>query len=357
MAKGDRVTGTHRGLSNEQRKGIDTALFEEMKKVAISKTEQATVVVGDFLAELMLAFSYREKTERDEGDWISDPTAVFTDGKVFSTEERTMTSGRFQLTLSLDCSESMYNANLMGKAGPTFIALDKMIRMAMQDLPEGTLVYQPFIFHDRAFAIPEDFIPLYQQHSVQTRNKPKKGETIGTVREGGTTWRMSTPHMPPKEVFEAALAAGHLPEHLTVFKSKAQHKGATTASKLKSVEFYESALTNGHEASAYFLRALDTYITPLFKAIQRWEQDNDPDAVRLDLVITDGHLEPLDVEQASVVQNERGGRTRTIFLNFLSRDKWSEEHLPEGCYQYETHTYNLTNTVRNAIEESIRDLL
>lgn len=101
----------------------------------------------------------------------------------------------------------------------------------------------------------------------------------------------------------------------------------------------------------------DTYIAPLFRKIQTWERDHDPNAYRIDLVITDGVLEHRDdVIEATKVQEERDGRLSTVMLNFLPRREWSDYALPDRCFQREVNARNLATVLREALSEAVQAL-
>ncbi len=96
----------------------------------------------------------------------------------------------------------------------------------------------------------------------------------------------------------------------------------------------------------------------MFRAIQQWEQAHgDPNAVRLDLVLTDGVLEEADdVAEATAIQEERNGRLRTVLLNFLPLDQWSDYQLPDRCAQFPVNADNLDSSIRTIVQESIESL-
>jgi hypothetical protein len=143
MSKSDQA-----GDKKRARQSLAEAFHRGNKMQAQESDETANIEVGDFLSELVTAIRFRMKTGLTEGDWIEDPERYFTDGRVFAEEEAVSSEVKLQITVSLDASTSMWSSgNIMRYAGPTFITLDRIIRKACLDLPEGSVHYAPFIFH------------------------------------------------------------------------------------------------------------------------------------------------------------------------------------------------------------------
>lgn len=237
---------------------------------------RANIDTGDFVAELSTVMRTRHRYGLAEGEFIEDVERVFTDGQVFGEEERRPTDVQLQITVSMDRSKSTFANGVARIGGRAFIALDKTVRQAALDLPEGCLTYQPFTFAGGA-----------------TRETPE-----GVRRYNGQWW-------------------------------------------LPSDDW------------------ADTRITPLFRAIQRWEQTvGNPDAFKLDIVITDGVLEHRkDVAEANRIQVERNGRGAVVMLNFLPREEWGDYHMPSRTVMYEVTEDNLAARLRTVIAEVLGDLL
>lgn len=276
MAQNDRKGGSVRTMGKREWKKVQ----EKQGEIAAGIDRGVNIEVGDFVSELTTAIRHRERVGLTEGDWIEEPERLFTDNRIFGEEERIASQVKLQVTVSLDSSYSMWKNNIMAKAGRATIALDKYLRKAQEELPEGSLNYACFAW------------------------------ALG--RWGKDAYKIN------------------------------QHY-------LKS---YEGTLSVAGSAGS------DTRISPLFEAIERWENTNsDPSAYRLDIVITDGVLEhESDVEEATRVQERRNGRLTTVLLNFLPRQEWNRYHLPDRCYQYPVTPQTITTTLRSVIMESIREL-
>jgi hypothetical protein len=106
----------------------------------------------------------------------------------------------------------------------------------------------------------------------------------------------------------------------------------------RGIEVLSSASFNGE----------DTWIAPLFKRIEAWENDSDAQSYhRLDIVITDGVLEhPTDIREASEVQMRRNGSLQTDMFNFLPSEEWGDFPVPKRCVQYEANPDNLLPLMR-----------
>jgi hypothetical protein len=180
------------------------------------------------------------------------------------------------------------------------------------------MLYAPFIFHTTAHKIPAAYINSY----VGTAQRKDGSETSDTI------W----PRGPRHAQVVAAREAGEEPK-----------------------EDFE-------------LSGTDTLIAPLFRAIQAWETEaGDPTAVRLDIVITDGvfgDTEPdaanddpaSDIDAATAVQEARNGKLRTVLLNFLKLDEWSNRQLPDRCAQFAVDADNLNTAIRDILNEAVADL-
>src|SRR5437868_2292365 len=149
MAKGDRRRGSGSGMSQESLDALGTMRDEVAVEVVEKQEQAATVEVGDFVSDLTTAFCYRERAGLSEGEWLADPERAYTDGYAFGTEVRKASGQKLQIALVIDGSESMWTTGVMGTVGPTFTRIDKLIRMAVRDLPEGALSYGAFAFNDR----------------------------------------------------------------------------------------------------------------------------------------------------------------------------------------------------------------
>ena len=277
----------------------------------LAAEQDSNVEVGDFLSELATAIRFRMKNGQSAGDWIDEPERFYTDGLIFGREEAVASGVKLQVTLSLDTSTSMWMNRIMKHAGPSVLAFDRIIRKAVQDLPVGSVTYAPFIFHTTAHKVPAAYLNSY----------------VGRIGEKDDENRPQVwPIHPRNEQVVAAREAGELGP------DEGRH--------------------------SFNLSGEDTLIAPLFKTIQEWEKvHGDPNAVRLDLVLTDGVLEgDGDVAEATRIQEERNGRLTTVLLNFLPLDQWSDYQLPDRCSQFPVNADNLDTSIRTILQEAIESL-
>lgn len=301
MAKSDK-----KGKKGTVGKATVAKWREASAKAEVQQDQTANIEVGDFISELATAVRYRASHSLHEGDWLEEPERAFTDGRAFAQEVAVAAEARLQVTLSLDASSSMWGNLIMGSAGMAMVAMDRMIRKALADLPEGTVRYAPFIFHSTAHRSPAAYLRSYTARLV----KNQKGNF--------TTLMPTTP----------------------------------------SAEQLEEAKEQEGFCPWFRMYDADTKVAPLFEAIKEWEEDGDPDAVRLDIVITDGVFDDADdVARASRIQEERNGRLITVMLNFLDPSEWSTANLPDRCVQYAVNARNLNSRLRDTIAEAIEQLM
>ena len=303
MAYGD-IKGSSAG------KRVSEAFDRARLMEELASEQDSNIEVGDFLSELATAIKFRMKMGQSQGDWIEEPERYLTDGLIFATEQAVAAEVKLQVTVSIDGSTSMWMNKIMKHAGPALIAIDRIIRKAVQDLPVGSVHYAPFVFHQTAHKLPAAYLNAY----VGRANWASGAEADRTV------W----PNVAREEQVEAAKKAGEVTE-----------------------------------ADAWFaLSGSETFIAPLFKAIKEWEEkEGDPSAVRLDIVLTDGVLEsPEDVEEATKIQEERNGKLRTVLLNFLPLDQWSNYQLPDRCSQFAVDADNVDTSIRQILNDAVADL-
>jgi hypothetical protein len=99
----------------------------------------------------------------------------------------------------------------------------------------------------------------------------------------------------------------------------------------------------------------DTWMAPLLRKIETWEnEESDPGAVRLDLIISDAVLEhPTDVRACNEIQERRDGALQTIVLNLMPEEHWHEGTLPFRTVQYPVNADNLDGALRIIIQEFV----
>lgn len=255
--------------------------------------KNADLTAGMLRSDVHQAVTYRDRYGLDDGDWLDNPVAAYS-GRGWAAEERIVGAAgvKLQVTLSLDVSNSMWHNGIAQDAIRTFIELGLALnRLAEEN--EGSVFARSFLFamHDDG----------------------KHSECLQ-----GNAWGY------------------HLPEEMRIgeFEMLRKHVKSTFVP---------------HFAGD------DTYISPLFFAIQTWEMEHsDPGAVRLDLVITDGVLEhPRDITSASRLQEQRDGSLQTVLLNFLPEEEWKDGKLPIRCTQYHIDKDNVGGTLRNLISEFV----
>lgn len=311
------------------------------KNVDAETTKPANIMVGDFVSELYTAIRYRERLGLREGDWVEDPERAYTDGGVFGQEERSANDIRLQIALALDTSSSMWVFGIMKWAGPAFQAMHKMLRQSQQDFPEGCITYQPFVFHSRAGPVPDWTIPKFGFNLIDGGTDLK-----GFKKKYTSPPQYNTPHL--RKVRGSSEMVPMNPEVVDEYKKMYAEREKT------GIDYVG------------FLTANDTKAEPLFKSLQQWEEKHgDPQAVCVDLVLTDGSFSKAnkdqreDIERANrtIAQRREGRRVITVFLNFLPPEQWEKDFvLPNNCYMFHVTQDNLTNRIRDILAEAIADL-
>lgn len=294
--------------SEEASSTAAAALGRQMTIEDLESEQVSTVEVGEFIADLASAVRFRMKIGQSQGDWVEEPERLFTDGKVFGSEEAVAAKVNLQLTVSLDASSSMWANRIMKHAGPTLMEIDKVVRKAVSDLP-GSVTYAPFAFHNVGYLLPAAFLPSYCGGASYKNGKPYKACLM--------------PNSPSNAQLLAAKLAGELP-------SPWQHR----------------------------LHGNETKLAPLFQAIKEWEdrQAGTPTA-RLDIVLTDGAFDDQeDLDEAAEVQLSRGD-VRTVMLNFMPPEEWFNAKLPGRCSQHGVTVENVGPQIRAVLTEAIADLL
>lgn len=288
------------------------------------RDEESNLEIGDFLSELRTVIRTKIKTSLAEGDWIEDPERIYFDGNVFGEEVRSASDVKIQIAICVDVSQSTYANNTAGKISRALFALDKVIRKAMVELPEGALAYKVFAFNKDTYII--DDVTL-----LNTTTSTKKGAVEDGAMLMFGTWTVAAQGRPVQR-------------HLS------------GAQKFALAEFYRAS--NIKYKTFYEENWADTLVAPLFTAIEKWEQnEGDHSAYRIDIILSDGEWEnKTDIVEATKIQERRNGRLTTFMLNFLPRQKWGNYSLPERCYQYEANPKFLGQQIRQIISDSLLEL-
>ena len=359
MAKRNSDRGGTRTLGNGKVAELahGTAVVEERER------RRATVEVGDFISELSTAVRYRERSSLLQGDFVCDAERALTDRRCFGEEVHTTSQVKLRVALCLDTSHSMWgvggrerdennvlrstNDSVMWKAGPAFVALNTSMTMAARDLPEGCFEHALFVFHETSCRIPPTFIRAFDgsyipnyPHPSQVREAIARGEIprVRTVQE------------------EREMAARLLTDmDLRRRPKNPRTFAAADVTEEQVVELQEARkMPSSGNAWDYPLAGKETFLTPLFKKVEEWESDRDPDAFHLNLVLTDGRFEDhADVERASAMLERRVGRGATVLLNFIKPELAAKHPAPRGAYQYPVNLKNFGGMLRNAISETI----
>lgn len=293
-------------------KSMTSAFNNARHNQEATSEQESNIVVGEFVSELSSAIRFRMKYGLGQGDWIEEPERFYTDGLVFGEEQAVASQVKLQITLSLDASTSMWMNNIMRYAGPTALSLDRVIRKGMEDLPQGTVHYAPFIFHEKAHKLPASYFNSYAGRLDYSRKQ--QGD------------EQAWPNYPTGEQFGRAVELGEI--------------------------------APGGFRSDFKLSGTETRIAPLFQALSDWEQrEGDIHATRLDIVLTDGVLESVrDVEAADRIQQDRNGKLKTVLLNFLPMADWDHFTLPGRCSQVAVTPANLDAVIRDTLSEAVSEL-
>jgi len=252
---------------------------------------------GSLKSEFTDAFKLHERVDDDEGDWLDDPVAGHMTGHGFGDEIKQRSSVKLQITLSLDCSNSMYYNTIHKAAANAF----REIGLSMRALKSE--------FHDDLFI---GFF-LYSQDDWRDGRGKRVIRLIGKS-ESDT-----------KDVF------GEL------------------------WNFRQSEIEGWYGQGGVF-SGEDTFVAPLFEKIDEWERkESDSGAIKLDLIITDAVLEHKgDIVEASIIQDNRDGALQTVFLNLMPEGDWVMSSLPRHCTQYHVDVENLSGALRNLIMDFVQ---
>lgn len=260
--------------------------------------KEAQLTVGALQSDFEEAFKIRESYDQYEGDWLDDPVTGYMTGQGFGEEVTYRQGIKFQVTLSLDLSNSMRHNRVADMAQEVAINL----HIAMDQLCEmypGQIFFQAFTF----------------SYDI---NEWTGSSTVEKLGRGA------------KRV--------ELKEREIDSQVEGVHIGA--AEKLKDVWF----------------EGQDTWMYPLFEEIEKWEiEESAPGCVKLDLVISDAVLEhPKDIRDSDVIQDRRDGSLQTIILNLMPERHWHNGALPRHCVQYPVNQDNLAGIARTLISEFLQ---
>ncbi len=300
MSQGDVDAVKDRRKQVKKRKSQESQQrYEESQAIQVAKQtkeadafrQQASLNAGMLRSDMHDVYELRDKLGQYYGDWINDPVALLTGGDGWGRRVKETTGVKIQITLSLDASNSMWHNNIAADAVKVFIELGMALDELVETFP-GSVFANQFIF-----ALGDD------------------GKTVRPLR---------------------------LNQH--------QYVEDNAGKAIGKYEYVRDWIQSQHWHAGE-----DTWIAPLFKAIESWENESsDPGAVRLDLVLTDAVLEhPTDVRDAGNVQERRDGALQTVLLNFLPEEEWLNIALPRHCVQYPANGANVAGLLRKLLAEFV----
>lgn len=256
----------------------------------------ARLSLGQFESELATAVSSVDTYTYGGGDSIDDVVEVISDGSGWIEESSKAKGVKLQISLSLDMSNSMVYNGVAMQAATAFRDIGWMMKLLKQNNPDD-LNIAFFTFS----------------------------------RDIGWSDKVSN--------------YGKLVTELT---AKPIEPGSTSIQEFS--EFRESYLRNNVRS---LFDGHDTYVAPLFEAIQNWENENgDPGAVRLDIILTDAVLEhPGDIRDADAIQERRNGNLRSVMLNFMPESDWLGSTLPKRTFMVKVDAENISGMLRNILSE------
>lgn len=297
---------------DERQVAIREVEAREAERVRIEEFEAMNSTV-ELIAGTLNSDMYEVMLRRDvvglpEGDWIDDVTTAYMGLGGFAEEEHHYSSGgiNVQITLSLDCSNSMQYNHINEQALRVFVESGMSLKRLRQDYPDAV---------------------SFSAYEFSGSSDGKYSKRIGAAGWGDDRDAEMTTYVNNRDYDDM---------HWGEFEEYRQ----------------EMRNPNGYYRTSTFSGS-DTYIAPLFTEIKRWEDKfSTPGAVRLDLVITDAVLEhPNDIREASQIQANRNGNLQTVLLNLLPENEWVNGSLPYKCVQYPVNKDNLAGVLRTVIAE------
>jgi hypothetical protein len=232
---------------------------------------------------------------RDYGESIEDIVDAYQGHGGFLTTTSKATDTKLQISVSLDLSNSMYYNNVHQVAAEAFLTVCMSLKAIRDEYPDD--VYISF------FTFSED-------------GWEGIGKRVRQLEERDTS----------KAVF-----------------------GEFDFIKPNTIRTWTRA---NYNAKGIFTGE-DTYIAPLLKELEEWEnKHSDPGAIKLDVVITDAVFEhPKDIRESDAIQEHRNGQLQTVFLNFMNETNWLGSTLPKRSVMVKVDKDNLSGILRNLVSE------
>ena len=278
----------------------------EAERINLRKEETSAIwnevdlTAGLLRSDVSEVFKYQEVYGQRDGDWLDDPVAAYATGYGFGEEVKERSGVKLQVTVSLDLSNSMWYNGIAEDALTAFRTIYLTLKSLGEQNP-GDMFYAAFTFSRDEY-------------------DGKAGRVAAKVKV--------------RQRF------GYEPDEYD----------------LSAMEGFREAKRYGHgwnERSMAIFDGEDTWLYPLFQQIELWEQEeSDPGAVRLDLIITDAVIEhPSDIRESSKIQERRDGSLQTILLNLMPEEEWINSTLPLRCVQYPANRDNLAGLLRNVLAD------
>lgn len=293
----------HEAAENSERQWAEYRAQREAERVELLRNELEAVqpvvelTAGMLSSELNQVIQYHEQ-ESDHGDWIDSAADAYMGHGGWGEETGHATGIKLSITLSLDLSNSMYYNSIHAHAAGAFRDIGMALRALKAEYKED-LTVGFFTFSEGSKG---NYATQLRDYSMSAGNTPKleDGRTFGELND-----------------------------------------------------FRPSVVKSWYSYGPF--AGEDTHITPLLKAIEKWEKDEvDPGAIRLDLVITDAVLEhKYDIKEADVIQERRNGALQTIMLNFMPEKSWLGSTLPKRCFMLKVDKDNINGILRNTISEFV----
>ena len=294
---------------DEKRKAIQLTRQEE--EVAEYR-KNADLTVGALHSDFEASFKIQEQYGQREGDWLDDPVSAYLTGYGFGEETRQAAGVKFQVTLSLDLSNSMRHNGVHEKAREVAINLQMAFEQLVAQYPDQ-IYFGSFLF---SYDIDEEV----ESSTYRWGSYRKTWNYVRRLGRGA------------KALESSSYQENTWNEHPDAYLGKA--------------ELFKNVWFDGE----------DTWLYPLFGKIEAWENEHsDNGAIKLDLIISDAVLEhPSDIRQSDVIQDRRDGSLQSIILNLMPEGNWHNGALPRNCVQYSVNKDNLAGTARQLISEFLQ---
>ena len=265
---------------------------EDREKLA----EVVDITAGMLASELNQAFVGVDKIGTN-GDWIDDVVPTYIDGSGFGYEDKKATGVKLQITVSLDLSNSMYYNSIHIPAAIAFRDLALTLKQLKSEYQDD--------LHVAFFTFSED-------------------DTWEDAGRGKKAMRLHTRRDPIDE------------------------------NDFMELDEYRPSKIDGMYGQGIF-SGEDTWLYPLLSEIQKWEQEeSDPGAIKLDIIMTDAVLEhPTDIRKCDVIQENRAGSLQSVFLNFMPEKEWLNSTMPRRCFQMKVDKDNIAGILRSILSEFV----